>query len=391
MSTSATSSPAATVSTVALPAALATALGHMQRPIACPEEVRVRIAGLRIVSDEGPAHRSGVPTNWRTGGGSTTAPSAGGSGTDGGSYRSFHAGERRDGGFSGDRRGGRGHYSGGRGGGYSHGGERRDGGSSNRGGAHRTPFSFRGGRGGGHFSTAPRFGNRARTDATVEERMMDRIRDKMNKFCESTYDTTKSWLSELLDSGETNFLTGFITLVFDKAAEESHICPLYARLITELRTGFGHLDTELRRIFNEFLTVFEDAVAAEEPDAGAAGYDSYVALRRRRLLRKGYASFVGEIARLGVLTADDIFEVCSHILSGLETGKRNAEKQGLVEEYADCLKTLVVGCKALLATEVAELYRLGARIGEAKDRTGAPGLSNKARFALMDVEEATAI
>jgi hypothetical protein len=221
--------------------------------------------------------------------------------------------------------------------------------------------------------------------------MMDRIRDKMNKFCEPTYDTTKSWLSELLDSGETNFLTGFITLVFDKAAEESHICPLYARLITELRTGFPHLDTELRRIFSAFLTVFEDAVAAEAPDAGATGYDDYVALRRRRLLRKGYAAFVGEIARLGVLTAADIFAVCHHILGGLETGKRNAEKQGLVEEYADCLKTLIVGCKGLLSTNTAELYRLGARVGEAKDRTGAPGLSNKGRFALMDVEEACAV
>ena len=386
MSSSATSSTA-TASTVALPAALATALGHMQRPIACPEEVRVRIAGLRIVSDEGPAHRAGVPTNWRTGGG--PAPS-GGAGTDGGSYRSFHSREGAD------RRGGYSHGSGERRGGYSHGsGERRGGYSHGSGGGgrapHRTPFSFRGGRGGGHFSTAPRFGNRARTDATVEERMMDRIRDKMNKFCDSTYDSTKSWLSELLDSGETNFLTGFITLVFDKAAEESHICALYARLITELRTGFPHLDTELRRIFNEFLTVFEDAVAAEEPDAGATGYDSYVALRRRRLLRKGYASFVGEISRLGVLTATDIFTVCNHILGGLEAGKRNAEKQGLVEEYADCLKTLVVGCKALLATEVAKLYSLGARIGEAKDRTDAPGLSNKARFALMDVEEACAV
>jgi hypothetical protein len=220
--------------------------------------------------------------------------------------------------------------------------------------------------------------------------MMDRIRDKMNKFCESTYDTTKSWLSELLDSGETNFLTGFITMVFDKAAEESHICLLYARLITELRTGFPHLDTELRRIFNEFLTVFEDA-AAEAPDAGAAGYDAFVALRKRRMLRKGYAAFVGEIARLGVLTAADIFTTCHHILTGLEASKRDAEKQGLTEEYADCLKSLVIGCKSMLVTDSAELYRLGARIGEARDRKDSPGLSNKARFALMDVEEACAV
>jgi hypothetical protein len=216
--------------------------------------------------------------------------------------------------------------------------------------------------------------------------MMDRIRDKMNKFCESTYETTKAWLAELLDSGETAFLTGFITLVFDKAAEEPHICLLYARLITELRTGFPHLDTELRRIFAAFLTVFDDA--AEEPDAGSADYDAYVALRKRRQLRTGYASFVGEIARLGVLTAADVFETCHHILAGIETAKRIADKQGLVEEYANCLKCLVVGCKDLLRPVRAEMYRLVARVGEAKDRTDSPSLSARARFALMDVEDA---
>ena len=216
--------------------------------------------------------------------------------------------------------------------------------------------------------------------------MMDRIRDRMNKFCESTYDATKGWLSELLDSGQTDFLTGFITMVFDKAAEESHICPLYARLITELRAGFPHLDTELRRIFGEFLSVFEDA--AVEPSADSADYDAYVALRKRRQMRKGYAAFVSEIARLGVLTATDIFNTCHHILGGLEISKRIAEKQGLTEEYADCLKSLVLGCKSLLIPVPAEVYRLNARVGEARDRTDAPGLTSRARFALMDVEHA---
>jgi hypothetical protein len=78
-------------------------------------------------------------------------------------------------------------------------------------------------------------------------------------------------------------------------------------------------------------------------------------------------------------------------LTGLEASKRDAEKQGLTEEYADCLKSLVIGCKSMLVTDSAELYRLGARIGEARDRKDSPGLSNKARFALMDVEEACAV
>ena len=49
------------------------------------------------------------------------------------------------------------------------------------------------------------------------------------------------------------------------------------------------------------------------------------------------------------------------------------------------MKSLISGCKELLTANRAEMFRVVARIGEAKER--APGLSNKARFALMDLEE----
>jgi hypothetical protein len=217
----------------------------------------------------------------------------------------------------------------------------------------------------------------------VEERMMDRIRDKMNKFSELTYDTTYTWLTQLLNSGETEFLTGFITLVFEKAAEESHICALYARLIAELRTGFPHLETELRRIFGEFVAVF--AEAAEEPEVGSAQYEAFVAQRKRRQCRQGYAAFIAESARRGALTAADVFVTVNQVLTGIESARRDEAKKHLTEEYADCLKALIGGCKDLLKANRAEMFRVVARIGEAKERS--PGLTNKARFALMDLED----
>jgi hypothetical protein len=213
---------------------------------------------------------------------------------------------------------------------------------------------------------------------------MDRIRDKMNKFSEITYDATYPWLTQLLNSGETEFLTGFITLVFEKAAEESHICALYARLIAELRTGFSHLETELRRIFGEFVAVFTEA--AEEPEVGSAQYEAFVAQRKRRQYRTGYAAFIAESARRGALTAADVFVTCDQILTGLEATRVDEAKKQLTEEYADCLKSLISGCMDLLKADRAAMFRVVARIGEAKER--APGLTNKARFALMDLEDA---
>jgi hypothetical protein len=210
--------------------------------------------------------------------------------------------------------------------------------------------------------------------------MMDRIRDKMNKFSPLTYDATKAWLSQLLNSGETDFLTDFITLVFEKAAAEQPFCALYARLITELRAGFPHLGSELQRIFGEFMTIFVEA--AEEPDVSTAEYKAFVALRERRRFRRGYAAFVGEVAKLGVLTADDAVRTCDVLLEQLMTHKRVAEAGVLCEEYADCLTTLMRSCKDLLKPVVAPLL---AKVREAMIREGSPSLTNKARFALMDI------
>ena len=209
---------------------------------------------------------------------------------------------------------------------------------------------------------------------------MDRIRDKMNKFSPMTYDATKAWLSELLNSDETDFLTDFITLVFEKAAAEEPFCALYARLITELCAGFPHLITELRRIFGEFMAIF--AEAAEEPDVGAAEYKAFIALRERKAHRRGYATFVGEIAKLKVLTAEDITRTCNVILDGLMTAKTSAEKGMLCEEYADCLTRLVKSCLDLIRPSAAPLV---ARVKVAMERS--EGLTNKARFALMDITD----
>jgi hypothetical protein len=350
-----------------LPPMLAEALGFMQRPIACPDEVKARIAALRVPADEVTGTR--MSTNWRfgsSGSGSSGSSGPGSSGSSGPAASGFGSSSFGSSGSS------YGHHgsSGGRTWGVGRGGGKR--GSCSAGGLGRRPDR----------ALAPRFGNKARQDVTTEERMMDRIRDKMNKFSAITYEATKTWLSQLLDSGETEFLTDFITLVFEKAAAEPTFCALYARLITELREGFPHLDSEVRRIFGEFMDIFVEA--AEEPTVGSVEYQAYVALRERRRYRRGYAAFVGEVAKLKVLTVTDATQTCGVILDGLAKAKVVHDKNMLCEEYADCLTALVKSCGVLLKPVAAPLVE---RVKAAMDRTDSPSLTNKARFALMDVAE----
>jgi hypothetical protein len=210
--------------------------------------------------------------------------------------------------------------------------------------------------------------------------MMDRIRDKLNKFSDMTYDTTKAWLCQLLDSGETDFLTDFITLVFEKAAAEPPYCALYAQLLTELRAGFPHLGVELHRIFDQFLAVFDGA--REEPAVGSEGYDAFVAQRERRKFRRGYAGFIGEVTVRGALGTGEIARTCDVILTQLIAAKKEEGNQLLCEEYADCLGSLMKTCKEQLRPGAETLV---ARVREAMDRTEAKSLSNRARFSLMDI------
>lgn len=231
----------------------------------------------------------------------------------------------------------------------------------------------------------PRFGNKARKDAATEDRMLDLIRKKMNLFTEVTYDATKSWLSELLDSGETAFLTGFITLVFEKAAREPELTELYARLLTELRAGFPHVGVELNRIFGDFLNIFEEA--AHEPDVGSEEYATFIKLRTHRQFRRGYASFIGDVAKQGALTADDVTRTSVVILDGLFAARAAEGKSPLCEEYADCLRALLVACPDLMRPAFRSNVSLLTRVHDAQKKDGAPSMSSRARFALMDITD----
>jgi hypothetical protein len=211
--------------------------------------------------------------------------------------------------------------------------------------------------------------------------MMDRILDKMNKFSPMTYDSIKCWLSQLLDSGETNFLTDFINLVFEKAASEAAFCKLYAKLITELRESFPHLNVELLRIFDEYMSIFIEA--RDMPDVESADYKKFVKLRERRKFRRGYSMFLGEIVRLGVLQIENLISTCSLILDELQNCKKQEGQQLLCEEYADCLLTLIKSCS--LPPSQVGVFR--ERIANVMDKKDNVSLTNKARFGLMDIQD----
>jgi hypothetical protein len=219
---------------------------------------------------------------------------------------------------------------------------------------------------------------------SVEERIMGKVRAKINKIGESTYDATKAFMQQILDSDETEFLDEMMRFVFHKAATEPSFCGIYARLLHELADQFPHLRSEMQRRFREYTRIFDEAQKA--PDVGTADYKAFVEAQEQKKFRRGYSQFVAELAKTGEVETGDFRTLITLIASTVAEGARGEEKKGLVEELVDCLIMMSKASASILQKEEWMKDCLASlRSVLESEKSVTPGLSNKARFALMDL------
>jgi len=408
------------------PENLRIALDMRSGVVTCPPEVEAIMATLSFFQqDTKPAKRFGNltassdsrPSGWRSGGGSggdgfqvyTNRRRTGYEDESGG--RGYHGNRSGGGGYGGGHSGGRG-YGGrtsGYGGGHSSHGDSRHGDS--RHGDSRHGDSRYGGGGTSAYGgagrseekpvvsevkppvasepidTTPKFSSQAvKAVADTGDRILARVKGKINKIGHSTYDATKTFMQQILDSTEIEFLDELMKFVFMKAATESSFCPLYARLLHELADEFTHLRTVMNRIFLDYTAIFTEVEGA--PDVGTEDYKAFVEAQERKKFRRGYSQFVAELVKCGEADKDAFGTLIIQIVRVLETSHNNAEKTLLCEEYIDCLSNMCTSASAILSASegAADIKsRLSAIVK--KPRSEIPGLTNKGRFALMDLVE----
>ena len=223
-----------------------------------------------------------------------------------------------------------------------------------------------------------------KTSVTVEDRMLARIKGKINKIGASTYEATKVFMQQILDSDETGFLDEFMKFVFQKAATESTFCSLYARLLHELADEFTHLRTVMTSLFRDYIGIFKEVV--DTADVGTSDYRGFVEAQERKKFRRGYSQFVAELVKLGEADKEDFATLIHTIVDVIEANHSDASKTLLCEEYIDCLANLCKGASNLLkVSKWAEGIHQRLNILTKKPRAEVPGLTNKGRFALMDL------
>jgi hypothetical protein len=224
----------------------------------------------------------------------------------------------------------------------------------------------------------------------VEDRILAKVKGKINKIGHSTYVATKTFMQQILDSDETEFLDEFMQFVFQKAATESTFCPLYARLLHELADEFGHLRTVMVKLFRDYVNIFTEVEAAP-PDEGSESYHAFVEAQGRKKFRRGYSQFVAELVKLGEVDVVDFGRLIMQIVSVLEAHHTNAAKTLLCEEYIDCLANMCTSAPAVLcAADWSPAIRIRLEVISKKPNAAVPGLTNKCRFAIMDLVDASA-
>jgi hypothetical protein len=218
----------------------------------------------------------------------------------------------------------------------------------------------------------------------TEDRILAKVKGKINKLGPMNYEATKTFMQQILDSDETEFLDEFMKFIFQKAATESTFCPLYAKLLHELADQFTHLRTVMTNLFRDYTAIFVEVETA--PDVGTEDYKAFVEALERKKFRRGYSQFVAELVKMGEADLDAFSELVQQIVTVLEASYTFPEKTLICEEYIDCLANMCTSAPKILSNaswsdgvkgRLAKLTKI--------PRSDAPGLTNKGRFALMDL------
>ena len=230
-----------------------------------------------------------------------------------------------------------------------------------------------------------------RAGATPEERMMTRTKGKINRMGFSNYEATKATIQQMMSSDNLTFLEEIMEYIFQKAAKDSIICPLYAKLIHEIADEFPHFRTVVVKLFRDYTAIFSlvatEAVVVNETNQQA--YKKMLEDNERKKYRRGYSQFVGELAKIGEIDTEGFRELLQTIVGVLEEVHAREDQDKLVcEEYIDCLTSMCKSASGLLIRS-AWSAPLRSRIQTlaAKPRAELVGFSVKARFALMNLSD----
>lgn len=212
------------------------------------------------------------------------------------------------------------------------------------------------------------------------------IGNKLNAFTPLTYNDTRDFIYQIMDSGETEFVKDFIEKVFTKATVEELYCALFAKLIAEIAHRYPIMYEEMKRYHSEFLKVFEDV-----HESGEGSSEKIIKQRQYRL---GYGQFISELASLNALEKSQLLAMVEKVMEKIWSLTAQEDKTKTVEEFIDCLIRLTKSLadkspKFFVLVKNDIKMRIIDQVTGLINKTAGPrpSLSSKSRFGLMDLKD----
>lgn len=232
-----------------------------------------------------------------------------------------------------------------------------------------------------------RYQSKFKTEGDINDKILNTvIGNKLNSFTKLTYNDTRDFIYQIMDSGETEFIKDFIEKVFSKATVEELYCALFAKLVAEIAHRYPIMYEEMKRYHSEFLKVFEDVNETGSSDSNT--------MAKKRQYRLGYGQFISELAGQNALEKEQLLAMVTKVMDTIWDLSSQEGKVNAVEECVDCLvrlnKSLVEKSPKFFSEVKGEMsLRIIERVNalvtkKAGDR---PSLTPKARFGLMDLKD----
>lgn len=242
-----------------------------------------------------------------------------------------------------------------------------------------------------------------RTAEKVEDTILNTILlGKLNKFSAANYSDIKEFIIQIIDSGQTDMITCFMKLVFEKAASEEIFCPLYAKLLSELSEQYPILLQEMASLYTHYMSIFVEV--AEEPNKT---HQEFCQRNIEKKYRRGYSQFLAELTKHNVIDTAVFVQTILKIVEQIEYNQSNTNAVKLVEELADCLVRMMKAIQSdMIRQETDEkeeesssdhkmkIKQIGSTLKENVAKRiqsltvrhpEAVGVSNKARFTFMNI------
>ena len=250
-----------------------------------------------------------------------------------------------------------------------------------------------GGHGGGNHS---RYVSIFKKSEDVNGQILNNlILSKLNKFSKNNYDDIKTFIQQILDSDDKEFVKAFVNLVFNKASQEPAFCALFAKLLGDLTTTYASVKEEVMVLYERYMGIFdevEDKTDTSQMDQESRN-NQLIQQTRDKTYRLGYSQFLSELTCLQVITIENLMKLFQKILDNIQKYGISEENTNLVDVYTECFLCMAKAFKKKSHDSLAEkrvILRnkyskiLSELINNRGEGNKYSGIGSRSMFALMD-------